>query len=737
MMIRNIIIFAFTFSQLLSNIAKADEGMWLPLLIKRLNYTDMQKLGLKLTAEEIYDVNHSSLKDAVVNFGGFCTGEVISSEGLVLTNHHCGYESIQSHSTLESDYLTKGFWSFNKAQELPNAGLTVSFLIRMEDVTQQVKGSLSPETNPSEKDAKLEDAMKAIAAKAMEGSHYNAEVKSFFSGNEYYLFVYETYKDVRLVGAPPSAIGKFGGDTDNWMWPRHTGDFSLFRIYTGPDGKPAEYSTNNIPLKAKHYLPVSLNGVKKNDFTMVMGFPGNTERYLPSEGVKLALEQTNPARIKIREARLALMKQDMDRDPLIRIKYASNYAQVSNYYKYFIGQNQGLKRLKVIERKQKEEAALQDWIDKDLEKKEQFGNVLSEYKRYYGDLAKVNTAYVYLEEAAFGTEVLLFAYKLSEFHQALLSKDAAAIAAAKIEVQKTSLEFFKNYNAATDKKIFAALLQMNYNDVNKQLHPGIFAEVQKKYKGNFAKFADDVFSKSILVDQAKFQKFLANPQAKTLDKDLAFKTTQSIIGDFRTKIGPFIGQAYQGIENLNTDYTKAMMLWKKDAKLYPDANSTMRLSYGTVQDYFPRDAVYYNFYTTLDGIMEKEDSTSDEFTVPSKLKKLYLSKDFGQYVGENKSVPVCFITNNDITGGNSGSPVINGEGQIVGTAFDGNWEAMSGDIAFEPNLQRCIVTDIRYILFIIDKMAGAKNIIDELARDSQNASKSKNKEEKKIPVDAE
>jgi len=697
----------------LQSLCRADEGMWLPLLLNRLNIEDMQKKGLKLSADEIYSVNHASLKDAVVNFGGYCTGEIISDKGLVLTNHHCGYESVQSHSTVEHDYLTNGFWARTMSEELPTPGLTVTFLIRMEDVTEKILGSCAG-LSPEEKEAKVEEISAELEKAAIAGTHYTSEIKSFFEGNEYYLFVYEVFKDVRLVGAPPSSIGKFGGDTDNWMWPRHTGDFSLFRVYTGPDGKPADYSPNNIPLKPKFHLTISLDGYEDGSFTMIMGYPGSTERYLTSAGVKLAYEVTNPDRIKIREKRLALMKEDMNADPEIKIKYAANYAQVSNYYKYFIGQNQGLRRLDVADQKKAREQKFQEWADADPERKKKYGDLLPEFEKIYQDYRLVAPAYTYLEEAAFGTEILLFAYKLNSLYQTLQNATSPeetqkAVKAAKEEAD----EFYKNYNSSTDKKIFAALLKMYHDDVNPKLVPSVLKEANKKYKGDFTKFADYVFNNSILASKEKMDNFLKKPSAKVLEKDPAFKTSQAIISDFRGLAGPFLGLIFAKLEAANNLYLQGIREMNKDAKLYPDANFTMRLTYGSVEDYYPKDAAHFSYYTTIEGIMEKEDPNNEEFIVPEKLIELYKKKDYGRY-GYKSTLPINFITTNDITGGNSGSPVMNGYGHLIGCAFDGNWEAMSGDIIFEPNLQRTIAVDIRYILFIIDKYAGAENLIQEM-----------------------
>ncbi len=696
-------------------ISRADEGMWLPMFIKRLNQTDMQKMGLKLTAEEIYSVNNSSMKDAIVNFGNFCTGEVISKEGLVLTNHHCGFDAIQSHSSVQNDYLTNGFWAMTREEEKPTPGLTVTFLVRMEDVTSKVMGALAPEMTAEGRDEAIEKSISSIEKEAVGTTHYNAEVKSFFEGNEYYLFVYETFLDIRLVGAPPSSVGKFGGDTDNWMWPRHTGDFSMFRIYTDSTGKPAEYAKGNIPYKPKHHLPVSLKGIEKNDFAMVMGYPGGTERYMSAEGVNMTLEQSNPTRIKLREKRLAIMKEDMDASPEVRIKYASKYASISNYYKYFIGQNQGLKKLKVVARKREQEQKFQQWVDADPERKGMYGTVVKDFETIHKDYRKINKPYIYLEEAAFATEILMMVYKTNSFYKLLSAKVTGKdLETAKADLKAKTDEYFKDYNAATDKKVFAALLSMYYNDIPKVLHPSVFKMVEKKYKGDFNKYAEDVFAKSIFASKIKMDAFLLKPDAKTLEKDPAYKAMNSILGDFRSSIGPYFGDVRSRLDKANNLYLQGVLEMRQGQKLYPDANFTMRLTYGSVQDCVPGDAIYYNYYTTLDGIIMKEDSTNEEFIVPKKLKDLYNKKDYGRYADKKGYMPVCFITNNDITGGNSGSPVINGQGHLIGTAFDGNWEAMSGDIIFEPTLQRCISVDIRYVLFMIDKFAGAGHLVNEM-----------------------
>ncbi len=698
-----------------------DEGMWLPMFIDRLNYVDMQKMGLKLTSQELYSINNSSLKDAIVSLGFFCTAEVVSDQGLILTNHHCGFESIQSHSSIDHDYLTNGFWAYSKAEELPNEGLTASFLVRMEDVTSKFKSKLTNEMSEKERQDKIDAITEKLQNEASEEGKFDVEVKSFFDGNEYYMFIYETYKDIRLVGAPPSAIGKFGGDTDNWMWPRHTGDFSMFRIYTAPDGSPAEYSKNNIPMKPKHSLPISIKGVKKDDFAMVWGYPGTTERYETSYAVDMAITQSNPTIVSIRDTKLSIMKKDMDVDNAIKIKYASKYAQTANYWKYFIGQTKGLKRLDVYNKKKELENNFTKWVNKDNKRKEIYGEALPLIEKSYTELKKYNLSQTYLNEAAFqGPEIILFAYGLNPLYK-MLKNNADKTKTPKTETEIKAVvdafnlkveTFFKDYNESTDKKLYAALLKMYYDNVPKDQHPDIFLTVEKKYKGCFVKFAEDVYKKSFLVCPIKLKAFLDKPSLKVMEKDLGFMTMRSIIQVYRT-IYENTMDAQEQLDRGNRLFVAGLMEMDPEKKFYPNANSTMRMSYGQVLDYFPADAVHYDYVTTIKGIIEKEDPKNDEFIVPAKLKELYNKKDFGKY-GMSDNMVVCFITNNDITGGNSGSPVINGEGQLIGIAFDGNWEAMSGDIAYEPNLQRTICVDIRYVLFCIDKLAGAQNLINEM-----------------------
>ncbi len=695
--------------------AKADEGMWLPFLINRLNYVDMQKEGLKLTAEEIYSVNHSSLKDAIIQFGNGCTGEIISDEGLILTNHHCGFGKIQEHSTVDHDYLTDGFWAFNKEQELPNPGFFVKFLIRIEDVTAAVLKNVTDNMTEEERNAEISKVKEKLSNGSSEDGKYDVVIKPFFNGNEYYMFVMQTYKDIRLVGAPPSSIGKFGGDTDNWMWPRHTGDFSMFRVYTAPDGSPAEYSKDNIPMKPKHYLPVSLGGVKKGDFAMIMGYPGGTDRYMTSYGIEQNLKLVYPTRIKIRRAKLDIYGADMKADPKVRLQYATKYAHVANYWKNFMGMSKALVALKVPSQKKEKEAELTKWINSNAANKAKYGNALNDIKDAYEITDKYAVSkYYFIEAIYYGPEVIKTALPYQGLMEELKLENPDKDKIAKItkNLKASSITYFKDYNLTTDKKVWAQMMKMYSEDVAADQQPKYLLDATKKYKGDFNKWADKVYSKSIFVSQDKLNEFLANPSAKVLAKDPVYKAMVAFLSKYRElKV-----EATVANDKLNRGkrlFIDALRKMEPNKKFYPDANFTMRLTYGTVRDYYPEDAVHYDYFTTIEGIMQKEDPSNPEFIVPDKLKQLYKDKDYGQY-GEGDTLRICFLTDNDITGGNSGSPVINANGELIGIAFDGNWEAMSGDIAFEPNLQRTISVDIRYVLFIIDKYAGASNLIDEM-----------------------
>ncbi|WP_224744110.1 S46 family peptidase [Pontibacter aquaedesilientis] len=694
--------------------AKADEGMWLPMLIKRLNHADMQKKGLQLTAEEIYNVNNSSLKDAIVQFGGFCTGEFISAEGLLLTNHHCGYGQIQSHSTPENDYLTNGFWAMDRKQELPNEGLFVDILVRMDDVTGKVLEGIDNNTPEEERMKLASQRAQAIAKEASDNGQYVTYVRDFFNGNEYYLFVYERFNDVRLVGTPPSAVGKFGGDTDNWMWPRHTGDFSMFRVYMSPDGKPAAYSEKNVPYKPKHHLPINIGGVEQDDFAMVFGFPGRTKRFMTSEGLILDVNQLNKSRIKLRDKKLGLWKEDMDKSDATRIQYASKYASTANYYKYSIGQNEGIKRMKTVEGKQADEKKFQAWADANPERKAMYGSALNDMNEAYKEIEKYNLGNVYLNEAVLGTESLLFAYRMSALNNALKSGNAEAAKKAAEDLKPRADAFFKDYNMATDKKVFAAMMKYYSEDIPKDQQADAFKQMVAKYKGDFNKMADYIYSNSFVVNKQKVDQFLANPTQKQLANDPAFQLVSAIMENYQQNIAPKLSASSAKLAKANRLYVAGLRQMNPDKVYYPDANSTIRLSYGSVKNYQPYDGVTYETFTTLEGVMQKEDPNNEEFIVPAKLKQLYEAKDYGRYANKDGELIVNFITDNDITGGNSGSPVINGKGELIGLAFDGNWEAMTGDLVYDPDYKRCINVSANYVLFMVDKYAGASNLINEM-----------------------
>jgi hypothetical protein len=696
-----------------------DEGMWLPMLVERLNYVDMQKMGLHLTPEELYSINHSCLKDAIVglssggvNGGFFCTAEVVSGEGLIFTNHHCGFGSVQSHSTPDHDYLQTGFWAKSESEELSNEDFCASFLVRMENVTDSILPFLSDTMTESARSAKIREIGSRLKKQASENDQYEVSVKDFFGGNEFYLFVYVTYKDVRLVGAPPSSIGKFGGDTDNWMWPRHTGDFTIFRIYTDPDGKPATYSEKNIPLKPKYHLPISLKGYQKNDFAMIWGFPGRTSRYLTSYGIDYNLSVFYPTLIKIFGKELEIMKARMDVDKKVKIDYAENYAGIANTWKNFIGQSKMLVKNDVAEKKQGIEESFTQWYQKDPALQKKYGNVLPSLKVDYAEMSKIAVPYYYVNIAGMGLDILGYTATFNELKSSLEKKNKAAEDENVKALKEAVKEHFKEKDPEIEQTTFAELLRLYSHDVAQADLPSIFSVIQKDYHNDFNAFAADVFKTSIFASEQNALKFLEKPNLKKLEKDLAWKTAASMT-ETRNKYMSTFTRVRTDIGAENRLFIAGLRLENPGKVYYPDANSTLRLTYGKVLDYYPADAVHYDYFTTLKGVMQKEDDSNEEFYVEPKLKDLFKMKDYGPY-GENGELMTCFLTTNDITGGNSGSPVINGNGQLIGIAFDGNWEAMSGDISFEPELQRTINVDIRYVLFIIDKYAGATNLINEL-----------------------
>ena len=702
----------------------ADEGMWLPMFVERLNYVDMQKMGLQLTPEELYSINHSSLKDAIVGLGSdemprgfFCTGEIVSEHGLLFTNHHCGYGAVQKLSSDEHDYLRDGFWAKNYGEELPAPEMTASFLVRMEDVTKEVLGVVTSDMDYEDQQRAIMSKIRELETAASEDGKYNPVIKGFFEGNEYYMFVYQVFPDVRLVGVANSSIGKFGGDTDNWMWPRHTGDFSIFRVYADKDGNPAEYSQDNVPLTPKHHLPISLDGVQKDDFTMIWGFPGTTERYMSSYGIDYNVDTFYPMIVDIFGKELEVMEEYMKTDDHINLMYADNHASLANTWKNFQGQCLMLRKNKVSEAKVALERDFTRWVNADSKRKAEYGNALPNLKEAYKDMGEV-AKYIYYPNFVASVGAAGIASQFTSYYDAYLDKDEDGQALALMLLQLQGVDdMFAETDPQVEKKTFAEMLKLYRNAFNADELPEVYTIIDKKFKGNIDAFTDYVYENSIFATPESVKAFLDNPKPKKIGKDYAYITYTSMMEQLMGGI-PAYRQAMQAISENDHIFVKGLREYYADTQpekcLYPDANSTMRMSYGSVQDYMPADAVHYDYICTANGILEKYVPGDYEFDAPKRLINLIEKKDFGPYADENGELVVCFLSTNDITGGNSGSPIMNGKGELIGLAFDGNWEAMSGDVNFEPRLQRTINVDIRYVLFIIDKYAGATNLIDEL-----------------------
>ena len=700
--------------------ARADEGMWLPMLLGQQVYNDMVKKGLKLTKEQLYSINKSSLKDAILIFGGGCTGEIVSDQGLVFTNHHCGYDAIASASSVQNNYLRDGFYAFNKDQEIQSK-LTVQFLDKIVDVTKEVEEGLKG-LAWADRLKKLPDVYKTITDKVADAANGKAgRIYSMFKDNQYIMYIYQTYRDIRLVGTPPESVGKFGGDTDNWEWPRHTGDFSVFRVYATKDGKPAEYSKENIPLKPKHFLPVSLKGVKDGDFAMIYGYPGGTNRYETSYGIKLKNEIDNPGLVALRDMRLKSMYAQMIKNPEVKLKLASSYAGIANYWKFFEGETKQLLKFKTYEQKQQYEQKFTSWA----KGKPAYENIMSDYEKAYAEWTPYSKHRTYLREGILGSPLAAFASSLMGLEaimvrQGATSEDIKKAATAAAIQRKTFLE---GEDKPSDEKILAAVAMAFYTDIDKNQHPiGFYEKFKAAYgnvndEANYKKWASDVFANTIIFNDSKWEAFINNPNANTLQADPAFDFAASFVKNYNTKYAPFFTTFNSKNNELGRMYMKGIMEMNPTAvsKMYPDANFSMRVSYGSVKSYKPRDAVQYDYITTSKGILEKYKAGDYEYDLPVKQVELLKKKDFGQYIDKNRNdLVIGFITTNDITGGNSGSPVIDGSGNLIGLAFDGNYEALSHKIAFDKDLNRTINVDIRYVLWCIDKLGGAKNIINEL-----------------------
>lgn len=700
--------------------AQADEGMWMLTDLQAQNAAVMRELGLEIPVDQLYSPNGIALKDAVVHFGGGCTGEIISSEGLILTNHHCGYGSIQQHSTVENDYLTDGFWAMNRGEELPCKGLNVTFIDRILDVTPYVNEQLKKDEDPEGINYLSPKYLKTVAERFAKAENIETtpatqlELKAFYGGNRYYLFVKTVYSDIRMVGAPPSSIGKFGADTDNWMWPRQTGDFSLFRIYATQDGKPADYAKENVPLKVKKHLTISLTGIQENDFAFVMGFPGRNWRYMISDEVEERMQTTNFMRHHVRGDRQEVLMAEMLKDPAVRIHYASKYAGSANYWKNAIGMNEGLIRLKVLDTKRAQQEQL---LARGREKDD------DTYQKAFDEIRSIVTHRrnaLYHQQAI--NEALVTGLDFmkvpstKELTEALQSKESEKIQKAREELQKEGEAYFESVRFPEVERAVAKKMLKTYSGyIPREQRVSIYQVIESRFKGNSDAFVDACFAHSIFGSKKNFDKFIQKPTLNKMDKDWMLLFEHSITNGLL--------QTALAMEDANKNYGAAHKVWVKGmmelkqdngTPIYPDANATLRLTYGKVRSYEPADGAVFNYYTTLKGAMEKEDPNNWEFVVPPKLKQLYEAKDFGRYAMKNGEMPVCFIVDTDNTGGNSGSPIFNGKGQLIGTGFDRNFEGLTGDIAFRPASQRAACVDIRYTLFIIDKYAGASHIIKEL-----------------------
>ena len=675
------------------NVTAQQGGMWIPSLLQGMNEEEMQSLGSKLSASDIYDINKSSLKDAIGHFNGGCTSEVISPKGLLLTNHHCGFSQIQSHSSLENDYLKNGFWAMNLEEELPNEGLFVEFIIRIEDVTDKILDGVAEGSTEKEKQSIIDGNSNAVRKATVIEPWQDTRIKAFFKGNQYFLFVTERYEDIRLVGAPPSSIGKFGSDTDNWVWPRHTGDFSMFRIYADKDNRPAKYSKNNVPYTPKHFLPVSLDGVSEGDFTMVFGFPGRTNEYLPAIAVEQITQKVNPSNIAIREAALKVMDGYMKTNDKVRIQYASKQARIANYWKKWIGENQGIEKSKAIAKKRAFEAEFTKKL-KTKKLKDQYGHILSDFEKLYEDFEKINVKRSnFLEIFVRNNELMQAMFRLTQLENAA-SRSEEAFNKLRVSMINRLKSIHKNYNTEVDKGVFNAIMPMYTSKVDASIYDTT----------NFINL-----DSALVILEGDSKEVLTK-----INADPAYQYAKPFIVEFYTKIDPEFQRINTSINAVQKLYMKALMEVMPNERYYPDANSTLRVTYGKVKGYKPRDAVYYNPVSYLEGVIEKYVPGDYEFDVPKKLQDLYIAKDYGQYADSNGKLPICFLGTNHTTGGNSGSPAIDAQGNLIGLNFDRVWEGTMSDYNYDADICRNIMVDIRYVLFIVDKYAGAKNLIKEM-----------------------
>ncbi len=699
--------------------AAAEEGMWIPMLLEQLNIKRMQDLGLKLSAEDIYSINKSSLKDAIVQFGGGCTAEIVSPQGLILTNHHCGLGAIQKQSSMEHDYLANGFWANSFEEEIPCPGLSVTLLVRMEEVTAAVLEGVEPGMNQLQRSQIIKQNIDKLEKAATRDTPFEARIRPFYYGNQYFMLVNQVFKDIRLVGAPPSNIGKFGGDTDNWMWPRHTGDFSIFRIYAGKNNESADYNAENVPYKPKNHLPISLKGYRKNDFTFLLGYPAGTKEYLTSDGVDLIANHENPLRIRLRKQRLDWMNSAMNESRPVRIQYTSKANGIANGWKKMIGESIGIKRVDGVKNKELAEQKFQTWADSIPGRKARYGGLLPAFRSAYQDYLPVDMSALFINEAGQGIELVRY---VAGFRQLVkLSKDKQTtpdvLDKAIAGLKSATRDFYKNYQPSIDQKVMSAMLREMGTNMDIKFTPAICAEIKTSHKNDFVAYTTGLFDASMFTDSSRILAFLDSYKVsrfKKLEKDPAFRLMNSIYERNEKDIQPLAALYIGRLDSLYRIYMAGLMEMYREKKFYADANSTLRLAYGKIDDYQPADAVGYNYFTTLAGVMQKEDSTIFDYRVDPRLKKLFINSDYSRYGDKDGTMHVAFIASNHTTGGNSGSPVLNANGELIGINFDRDWEGTLSDMVYDPAQCRNISLDIRYCLFVIDKIAGAERLIKEM-----------------------